>query len=210
MQYAGCTVALRDPVVGALVKQNRMYIDQEAGPHRMLRPCSANPILSEIRFFPLSLSTGGGYVFYRKECAGHGQFPRHWPRYHIKTGRKWERTSGSIITKNRDAAKTTLERIRELGSDGFLVQADVCYPHEVSWIFEQVRSEFGSLDIFVSNAPTEAATFYEAPIEIALEKWGTAVDSQAKALSRRVDDDEGPLPPLRLLERQRRTPCRLP
>ena len=83
--------------------------------------------------------------------------------------------------QNRDAAVATLEKIRRLGSDGFLAQADVCQPGEVSRIFEQVRSEFGSLDIFVSNARPEAATFYEPPMEIPLEKWDTAVDSQAKA-----------------------------
>jgi len=83
--------------------------------------------------------------------------------------------------QNLDAAKTTLERIRSLGSDGFVVQADICQPDEVSRIFQHVRSEFGSLDIFVSNARTEAPTFYEAPMGIALEKWDTAVDSQAKA-----------------------------
>src|SRR6202023_2958611 len=47
--------------------------------------------------------------------------------------------------------------------------------------FEQVRSEFGSLDIFVSNARTEAPTFYEAPMHITLDKWDTAMDSRAKA-----------------------------
>jgi NAD(P)-dependent dehydrogenase (short-subunit alcohol dehydrogenase family) len=83
--------------------------------------------------------------------------------------------------RNRNAAQATLKQIRELGSDGFLVQADVCHPDEVIHIFQQVRSEFGSLDIFVSNARTEAPTFYQAPMEITLDKWDTAVDSQAKA-----------------------------
>ena len=83
--------------------------------------------------------------------------------------------------RNRDAAQATLEKIRELGSNGFLIQADVCRPDEVSRIFQQVRSEFGSLDIFVSNARTEAPTFYEPPLEIALDKRDTAVNSQAKA-----------------------------
>jgi NAD(P)-dependent dehydrogenase (short-subunit alcohol dehydrogenase family) len=82
---------------------------------------------------------------------------------------------------NRQAAETTLEKIRELGSNGFLVQADVCRPEEVRSIFQQVRSEFGSLDIFVANARPEAPTFYEAAMDISLEKWDTAVDSQAKA-----------------------------
>ena len=83
--------------------------------------------------------------------------------------------------RNRAAAEETLGKIRKLGSDGFLVQADVCRPEEVRRIFEQVRSEFGSLDIFVSNARTEAPTFYEAPMDITLDKWDTAMDSQAKA-----------------------------
>jgi NAD(P)-dependent dehydrogenase (short-subunit alcohol dehydrogenase family) len=83
--------------------------------------------------------------------------------------------------QNRESAQATLEKIRELGSNGFLVQADVCRPEEIRRIFQQISSEFGSLDIFVSNARTEASTFYEAPMEITLDKWDTAVDSQAKA-----------------------------
>ena len=83
--------------------------------------------------------------------------------------------------RNRDAAQKTLEKVRELGSDGFLVQADVCKTDEVRRIFREVQSHFGSLDIFVSNARTEAPTFYQAPMEITLDKWETAVDSQAKA-----------------------------
>src|SRR6266851_1724775 len=67
--------------------------------------------------------------------------------------------------RNREAAQATLENIRKLGSDGFLVQADVCRPEEIRRMFEQVRSQFGSLAIFVSNARPEAAAFYEAPME---------------------------------------------
>ena len=83
--------------------------------------------------------------------------------------------------RNEAAARHTLEKVRAHGSDGFIVQADVCRPDEIRRMFQQVRSEFGGLDIFVSNARTEAPTFYEAPMEISLEKWDTAVDSQAKA-----------------------------
>jgi enoyl-[acyl-carrier protein] reductase III len=83
--------------------------------------------------------------------------------------------------RNQEAAEKTLAKIRELGSDGFLIQADVCRPDEVRGIFEQVKKEFSSLDIFVSNARTEAPTFYQAPMEITLPQWDTAMDSQAKA-----------------------------
>ena len=83
--------------------------------------------------------------------------------------------------RNKEAAQATLEKVRALGSNGFLVQADVCKPEEVRRLFQQVRSEFGSLDIFVSNARPEASTFYEVPMDITLDKWDTAMDSQAKA-----------------------------
>ena len=83
--------------------------------------------------------------------------------------------------QNESAAKATLEKVRALGSDGFVVQADVCYPDQVKQIFDRVKSEFGALDFFVSNARTEAPTFYQPTMEITLDKWDTAVDSQAKA-----------------------------
>ena len=83
--------------------------------------------------------------------------------------------------QNQAAAKDTLAKIRERGSDGFVLQCDVCHHEEVSRIFQQVESEFGKLDIFVHNARTEAATFYQPTMQITLDKWDTAVDSQAKA-----------------------------
>jgi enoyl-[acyl-carrier protein] reductase III len=84
--------------------------------------------------------------------------------------------------RNREAAEQTLEKILTLGSDGFLVQADVTRPEEVRRMLREVGRQFaGRLDIFVSNARTEAPTFYQAPLEISLEKWDTAMDSQAKA-----------------------------
>src|SRR5438876_6675260 len=83
--------------------------------------------------------------------------------------------------QNRAAAEATLRKIRELGSEGLVVHADVCHGDEIKRMFEKVKSEFGALDIFVSNARTEAPTFYQAPMEITLDKWDTAMDSQAKA-----------------------------
>lgn len=83
--------------------------------------------------------------------------------------------------QNEAAANATLAKVRELGSDGFLLQADFCRMEEVRRLFQKVKQEFGELDIFVSNARTEAPTFYEPLMDITLEKWDTAVDSQAKA-----------------------------
>jgi NAD(P)-dependent dehydrogenase (short-subunit alcohol dehydrogenase family) len=83
--------------------------------------------------------------------------------------------------RNEPAARTTLEQVRARGSDGFIVQADVCEPGEVERLFGEVRQRFGSLDIFVANARTEVGTFYEPAMSISLDKWDTAMNSQAKA-----------------------------
>ena len=83
--------------------------------------------------------------------------------------------------QNEAAAKDTLAKIRERGSDGFLIQADVCQAEEIGRMFKSVKIEFGKLDILVSNARTEVPTFYQGPMEITLDKWDTAIDSQARA-----------------------------
>jgi enoyl-[acyl-carrier protein] reductase III len=82
---------------------------------------------------------------------------------------------------NDAAAKETLERIRKHGADGFLVQADVSRMADVQRMFAEVRQRFGTLDVFVANARPELATFYQKPMEITLEAWDHALDSQAKA-----------------------------
>jgi len=83
--------------------------------------------------------------------------------------------------QNEVAAKDTLAQVRERGSDGFLIQADVSRPEDISQMFKRVQDEFGKLDIFVSNARSEVPTFYQSPMEITLEHWDMAMDSQAKA-----------------------------
>ena len=83
--------------------------------------------------------------------------------------------------QKEDQAKATLEKVRAAGSDGFLVQADVCKPEEIRRIFSQVKSQFGGLDIFVNNARPEVPTFYEGPMAMSTEMFDYAMDSQAKA-----------------------------
>jgi NAD(P)-dependent dehydrogenase (short-subunit alcohol dehydrogenase family) len=83
--------------------------------------------------------------------------------------------------RNESAANDTLAEIRKRGADGFLLQADVCRPEEVTRMFGEVRTRFGTLDAFVSNARPEAAEFFQPPMDITLQQWDTAFDSQAKA-----------------------------
>src|SRR6266705_1278045 len=83
--------------------------------------------------------------------------------------------------QNERAANDTLARVRDRGSDGLLVQADVSRPEEITRMFGKVRAEFGTLDIFVSNARPEVPAFFKSPMDITLEQWDMAFDSQAKA-----------------------------
>ena len=83
--------------------------------------------------------------------------------------------------QNESAAKETLAQVRKRGSDGFLVQTDVTRPDQITEMFRKLKTEFGQLDIFVSNARPEAPEFYQPPLDITLKQWDTAFDSQAKA-----------------------------
>ena len=83
--------------------------------------------------------------------------------------------------QNEAAANDTLAQVRAQGSEGFLVQADVSQPEEISRMFNRVQTEFGRLDIFVSNARPEVPTFFYPTLDITLEQWDMAFDSQAKA-----------------------------
>ncbi len=83
--------------------------------------------------------------------------------------------------RNESAAKDTLAEVRKRGSDGFVVQADVCRPDEITRMFSEVRTQFGKLEIFVSSARPEAAEFFQPPMDITLKQWDAASDSQGKA-----------------------------
>ena len=83
--------------------------------------------------------------------------------------------------KDEASAKATLEQVRSRGADGFTVQADVSQPAQVERLFDRVRSEFGSLDIFVANARPEVGAFYQPPTSIGLDQWNAAMSSQATA-----------------------------
>ena len=80
-----------------------------------------------------------------------------------------------------EAANDTLAKVRACGADGFVVQADVTRPEDIRRLFDRVQREFGSLDIFVSNARPELAAFYRPPMDLSLEHWRAALDSQAQA-----------------------------
>lgn len=83
--------------------------------------------------------------------------------------------------QNEAAANDTLAQIRAHGAEGFIIQADVSEPDDIRHMFRSVEAEFGTLDIFVSNARPELPAFFYPTMEITLEQWDMAFDSQAKA-----------------------------
>ncbi len=82
---------------------------------------------------------------------------------------------------NEAAAKETLAEVRKRGSDGFVIQADVLHTDQITRMFREVHAKFGKLDIFVANARPEADRFFQGPMDITLEQWDNAFNSQAKA-----------------------------
>jgi NAD(P)-dependent dehydrogenase (short-subunit alcohol dehydrogenase family) len=83
--------------------------------------------------------------------------------------------------QNERAANDTLGQVRKRGSDGLVIQADVTRPEQITAMFRKVQAQFGSLDIFVSNARPETPAFFQPPMDITLEQWDAAFNSQAKA-----------------------------
>lgn len=83
--------------------------------------------------------------------------------------------------QNEAAAQDTLAQIRERGSDGVVVQANVLDGDEFGRLFERVQEAFGGLDVFVSNARPELPEFFAGPMDISPEQWDAAFNSQAKA-----------------------------
>ena len=80
-----------------------------------------------------------------------------------------------------EAAKEALAQIQRHGAKGCLIQADVTRAEDIQRMFDQVQRELGGLDIFVSNARPELAAFYRPPMDLGIEHWRAALDSQAQA-----------------------------
>jgi enoyl-[acyl-carrier protein] reductase III len=54
--------------------------------------------------------------------------------------------------RNRAPAEETAREVEKLGRRALLVKADVGDLDDLSRLFDEVKSEFGGLDIFVHNA----------------------------------------------------------
>ena len=78
-------------------------------------------------------------------------------------------------------AEQTLARVKELGADGFICQADVTDPAQIHGMYQRIGQQFGTLDVVVSNARIDIGTgFYQSPLDIPLDKFELAFDSQVR------------------------------
>lgn len=88
---------------------------------------------------------------------------------------------GVHYLKNKAAAEETASRLRALAAEPLLLQADVTKVDEITRMFARIRESFGGLDVFVANARPDIEHFYQPVLEIPLENWQTAFDSQGRA-----------------------------
>jgi NAD(P)-dependent dehydrogenase (short-subunit alcohol dehydrogenase family) len=99
--------------------------------------------------------------------------------------------------QNEVAAKETLAMVRDRGSQGLILKADTTKHDQTASLVKKAHSDFGALDIFVSNARPELSAFFQSPMDITLEQWDAAFDSQAKGFlvgareAARVMHDDG-------------------
>lgn len=89
---------------------------------------------------------------------------------------------GIHYLKNRTAAADVARRLHERGAEPLLLQGDITKSDDIVRMFAAIRESFGGLDIFVANARPDIEHFYQPVMEIPLENWQTAFDSQARAL----------------------------
>jgi enoyl-[acyl-carrier protein] reductase III len=81
--------------------------------------------------------------------------------------------------RNRGSAEKTASEIREMGSRAVVVKANVGEIEDIHHIFDVIESEFGSLDIMISNA----ASGYNRPVmEQRPKGWEWSMNINARVL----------------------------
>src|SRR5438128_7494270 len=81
--------------------------------------------------------------------------------------------------KNESAAKDTLAKVQQRGADGFIVQADVCRPDDITRMLARVKGEFGTHEILVGNARADVHDFYQSPMSHTVEQWDFTINAHA-------------------------------
>ena len=75
---------------------------------------------------------------------------------------------------DRDGAKDTLAKVKEAGSEGLIIQADVSNPDDVQRMFQQTIETWGTVDILVNNAGMQKDAAF---LEMKYEDWKQVIDT---------------------------------
>src|SRR4051812_7387860 len=81
--------------------------------------------------------------------------------------------------RSRSAAEETVKEIESLGRKAIMIRANVGDVKKLKIMFEQVKEEFGRLDVFVSNA---ASGVLRPIMEIEESHWDWTMNINAKAM----------------------------
>jgi enoyl-[acyl-carrier protein] reductase III len=84
--------------------------------------------------------------------------------------------------KQKEDAEQTVRLVEQRGAQAVLIQADVTKPENISRMFAEARSAIGPLGVFVANARPDVQHFYRSVVDLTMEHWRSAIDSQATAL----------------------------
>ncbi|MFQ5458416.1 MAG: SDR family oxidoreductase, partial [Myxococcota bacterium] len=85
-----------------------------------------------------------------------------------------------VINYQQDdaAASQVAEQVTAMGRKALVVKASVREVKALGRLFDEVRSQFGKLDIFVSNAATGAL---QPALELSKEAWKLTLETNARA-----------------------------
>jgi NAD(P)-dependent dehydrogenase (short-subunit alcohol dehydrogenase family) len=84
--------------------------------------------------------------------------------------------------KQKDGAEQTARLVEQRGARAVLIQADVTKPEDIRRMFAEARKAIGPLGVFVANARPDVQHFYRPALDLTLDQWRSAIDSQATAL----------------------------
>ena len=98
---------------------------------------------------------------------------------------------GVHYLKRKDDAEQTARLVEQRGARAVLIQADVTKPEDISRMFGEARTAIGPLGVFVANARPDVQHFYKPVLDLTLDHWRSAIDSQATALLLAVREAAG-------------------
>lgn len=73
---------------------------------------------------------------------------------------------------DEEGAKSTLDKIKTAGGDGFIYQADVSSEEEMKSMYEEAVKKYGSIDVLINNAGIQKDSSFS---EMTLDEWNGVI-----------------------------------